>query len=38
VGGLTEVVLIYEFFPTEKARDDHNRGWSGCLDRLAKLL
>ena len=34
----TEVVLTHERFPTEKARDDHNRGWSGCLDRLAKLL
>lgn len=38
VGGSTEVVLTHEFFPTAKARDDHNRGWSGCLDRLAKLL
>jgi len=34
----TEVVLTHERFPTQKARDDHNRGWSGCLDRLAKLL
>jgi len=34
----TEVVLTHELFPTEKARDDHNRGWSGCLDRLEKLL
>jgi uncharacterized protein YndB with AHSA1/START domain len=38
VGRSTEVVLTHERFPTEKARDDHNRGWSGCLDRLAKLL
>ena len=38
VGDSTEVALTREFFPTEKARDDHNRGWSGCLDRLAKLL
>ena len=38
VGDSTEVVLTHERFPTEKARDDHNRGWSGCLDRLAKLL
>jgi len=37
-GNSTEVVLTHEFFPTEKARDDHNRGWSSCLDRLAKLL
>ena len=38
VGDSTEVVLTNERFPTEKARDDHNRRWSGCLDRLAKLL
>jgi len=38
VGDSTEVVLTHERFPTETARDDHNRGWSGCLDRLAKLL
>ncbi len=38
VGGSTEVVLTHEFFPTATARDDHNRGWNGCLDRLAKLL
>ena len=38
VGDSTEVVLTHERFPTEKARDDHNRGWSGCLDRLAELL
>jgi uncharacterized protein YndB with AHSA1/START domain len=38
VGGSTEVILTHEFFPTPQARDDHNRGWSGCLDRLAKLL
>jgi uncharacterized protein YndB with AHSA1/START domain len=37
-GGSTEVVLTHELFPTAMARDDHNRGWNGCLDRLAKLL
>jgi len=38
VGRSTEVILTHEFFPTTQARDDHNRGWNGCLDRLAKLL
>jgi uncharacterized protein YndB with AHSA1/START domain len=36
--GSTEVVLTHELFPTEKIRDDHNNGWSGCLDRLAASL
>ncbi len=34
----TEVVLTHELFPTEKARQGHEEGWSGCLDRLAKLF
>ena len=38
LGKSTEVVVTHELFPSAKVRDDHNRGWSGCLDRLAKLL
>ncbi len=34
----TEVLLTHELFPSEKVRDDHNKGWSGCLDRLADAL
>lgn len=37
-GHSTEVVLTHELFPTEKARDDHDKGWTSCLDRLATLL
>ncbi|OGL22969.1 MAG: hypothetical protein A3G97_09945 [Candidatus Rokubacteria bacterium RIFCSPLOWO2_12_FULL_69_21] len=37
-GGSTEVVLTHELFPTEKARQEHERGWSGGLDNLAKIL
>lgn len=36
--GSTEVVVTHELFPSEKARGDHDRGWNGCLDRLADLL
>ncbi|MBI2113634.1 MAG: SRPBCC domain-containing protein [candidate division NC10 bacterium] len=38
VGDSTEVVLTHEFFPNQKVRDDHNKGWNSCLDRLAKAL
>ncbi len=38
LGDSTEVTLTHELFPDEKSRDDHNKGWNGCLDRLAKLL
>lgn len=37
-GNATEVILTHELFPTEKARQDHNKGWNSCLDRLAKVL
>jgi uncharacterized protein YndB with AHSA1/START domain len=37
-GGSTEVVLTHELFPTPPMRDQHQRGWVGCLDRLADAL
>ncbi|HSS44215.1 MAG TPA: SRPBCC domain-containing protein [Thermoanaerobaculia bacterium] len=37
-GGKTEVILTHEKFPSEAARDEHNKGWTGCLDRLEKFL
>lgn len=37
-GGSTELVLTHELFPTEKARQDHERGWSSSWDKLAKIL
>ncbi len=37
-GPSTEVVLTHALFRTEKARQDHDKGWNGCLDRLAKAL
>ncbi len=37
-GGKTEVILTHEKFPSETARDEHNKGWTGCLDRLGKFL
>ena len=38
LGNSTEVVVTHELFPTEKARDDHDKGWNSCLDRLAPIL
>ena len=37
-GGSTEVVLTHELFPNEKARGEHERGWSSSFDKLAKIL
>lgn len=37
-GGSTEIVLTHELFPTEKARQEHEHGWSGGLDNLARIL
>jgi len=37
-GGATELVLVHERLPDEKMRDEHKKGWNGCLDRLAKYV
>ena len=37
-GNSTEVVLTHAAFGSAKDRDEHNKGWNGCLDLLAKVL
>ena len=37
-GQSTEVLLTHELFPTTESRDKHDEGWSGCLNRLAKVV
>jgi uncharacterized protein YndB with AHSA1/START domain len=32
------LTLQHEKFFDEKARDDHRRGWSGCLDKLERYF
>jgi uncharacterized protein YndB with AHSA1/START domain len=34
----TEIVLTHATFDNVKDRDDHNRGWNGCFDILARVL
>jgi uncharacterized protein YndB with AHSA1/START domain len=36
--GSTEVVLTHEKFPSDAARDEHNKGWTGCFDRLGQYV
>ncbi|MGH9367504.1 MAG: SRPBCC family protein [Thermoanaerobaculia bacterium] len=36
--GRTELVLTHERFPSETLRDEHEKGWTGCLGRLERLL
>ena len=36
--GTTEVVLTHEGFPGPEARDNHDAGWTSCLNRLEALL
>ena len=38
VGKGTELVFKHEQLFDEKARDDHKRGWSGSLDKLADFF
>lgn len=37
-GGTTELVLTHEYLPDAAARDKHGEGWTGCLNRLAKIV
>jgi uncharacterized protein YndB with AHSA1/START domain len=37
VPGGTKLILVQREFESEAARDNHNRGWTGALDRLTKL-
>ena len=37
-GDRTELTLSQESFGTSAARDDHHRGWAGCLDRFVEYL
>jgi uncharacterized protein YndB with AHSA1/START domain len=37
-GRATEVVLKHELFLADEARDKHEHGWSGSLDKLAEIL
>jgi uncharacterized protein YndB with AHSA1/START domain len=34
----TEINILHENFNTEASRDGHNKGWAGCLDKLAHML
>src|SRR5579862_4309348 len=37
-GDGTIMTLLHEQFFDETARDDHNRGWTGTMDKLEKYL
>jgi uncharacterized protein YndB with AHSA1/START domain len=37
-GGKTELVVLHEGFGTQERHDDHARGWTGTVDRLAQRL
>jgi uncharacterized protein YndB with AHSA1/START domain len=36
--GGTEVTILHERFTSEGSRDGHNKGWAGCLAKLATTL
>ncbi len=38
VEGGTEVTVTHDFLTTEKMREDHRKGWTGCLNNLDKLF
>ena len=38
LGDATEVVLRHDGLTTAKERQDHEHGWTGCLDKLASVV
>lgn len=34
----TELSLTHRHFPNSNARDEHNKGWGGCLNRLEEFV
>ena len=38
LGKSTELTLTHEHFADEAARDKHQQGWNGCLERLQACL
>jgi len=36
--GGTRLVLVQQRFENSRARDNHNRGWSACFDRIATIV
>jgi uncharacterized protein YndB with AHSA1/START domain len=36
--GTSDVVLMHEGFPGAEARDNHEAGWTSCVNRLEMLL
>jgi uncharacterized protein YndB with AHSA1/START domain len=38
LGGSTELSLKHELFPNKAHRDNHEKGWFGCLDQLARTV
>jgi uncharacterized protein YndB with AHSA1/START domain len=37
-GRSTELVLTHERFETIESREEHNKGWNGCLEMLARYI
>ena len=38
VQGSTEIILTHQYFADKNMRDEHNQGWNGALDQLARLV
>ncbi len=34
----TEVTLVHDLFPSQEAAENHEQGWTSCLNRLEKLV
>ena len=37
-GNATEMVFTHEGFDSDRERESHNKGWTGCFEKLAEYL
>ncbi len=37
-GDATEVIVVHEQIPSERVRESHEGGWTGCLDGLERYV
>jgi uncharacterized protein YndB with AHSA1/START domain len=37
-GDATEIVLSHRLFESDSDRDEHQKGWTGCMNRLTAIM
>ena len=38
IGNDTEVIMTHDLLPSKESRENHKKGWIGCLNNLKKSI